>query len=292
LINDISYSTSKLSFFIYADDTNAIVSHQNLNELITIVNDELGNLSKWFKSNKLSLNIAKTNYMLFKNRHSNLNYQDPDIVIDDISILRVSNTKFLGVIIDECLSWDNHNTYIANIVSKYTGILYRLKNSLPNNALFSLYTTLVLPYLHYCNIIWADSNNSNLSTIHLKQKKIIRLCSNAGWLDHSSPLFSQLGTLTIQDIHKLYKATFMYNFINNNVPTNFNDYFVRNSSIHSYGTRSLDMLRPYAFNTNLAINTIRNHGPKLWNGIRDDIKNSPSTHAFKRNYKQYLLSLY
>ena len=70
-INDIAYSSKLLSFFIYADDTNAILSHSDLDQLINSLNNELSNLSIWFKVNKLSLNVNKTNYMFFKNRHSN-----------------------------------------------------------------------------------------------------------------------------------------------------------------------------------------------------------------------------
>ncbi len=186
-INDITYSSKSLSFFIYADDTNAIISNHDLDQLITSLNTELSNISLWFKVNKLSLNVDKTNYIIFKNRHSNRLYDDIHILIDGNEIDKVSHTKFLGVYVDECLTWQKHNTYVTNIVSKYSGILFRLKYTLPFRTLFSLYNTLVLPHLYYCNIIWADSNNCNLNTILVKQKRIVRLCTNSGWLAHSPP---------------------------------------------------------------------------------------------------------
>ena len=105
-----------------------------------------------------------------------------------------------------------------NILSKYCGILYRLREVLPSKALFSLYNTLVFPHLIYCNLIWADSNNTNLHSIHLKQKRILRLCSNSHWLEHTPPLFKKYNTLTIYDIHKLTLCSFMYNFKSNNLP--------------------------------------------------------------------------
>ena len=60
-----------MSFFIYANDTNVIMSHHDLDQLISSIDIELSNLSLWFEVNKLSLNVSKTNYMIFKNRHSN-----------------------------------------------------------------------------------------------------------------------------------------------------------------------------------------------------------------------------
>ncbi len=291
-LNDIAFSSNNLSFFIYADDTNAIISHNDFKELLRIVNDELKNISIWFKANKLSLNIKKTNYIIFKNRHSNRVYNDSHIYIDGIELAKVSHTKFLGVIIDECLTWNDHTSYVTNIVSKYSGILFRLKKLISCKTLFSLYKTLVLPHLNYCNIIWGDLNNCNLNSVLVKQKRIIRLCTNSTWLAHTSPLFSQLSTLNIFDIHKSSVALFMYNFSINNLPPNFSNYFVKNTAIHRYSTRSNNLYRPAIFNYDLARNTIRRQGPVLWNNIPDNIKMAASPKVFKRNYHNYLISLY
>ena len=291
-LNDIVFASNVLSFFIYADDTNVLISHDDIDQLISIVNNELSNLSTWFKVNKLSLNVNKTNYIIFKNRHSNRNYNDIHIFIDNSDFSKVSHTKFLGVIIDESLTWKSHNSHVTNIVSKYSGILFRLKHVLPCTTLFSLYNTLVLPHLHYCNIVWADSNNCNLNSILVKQKRIIRLCTNFAWLAHTSPLFAQLNTLKICDLHKLITATFMYNYTNNNLPSNFVNYFVKNAAIHKYGTRTAHMFRPAFFSSDLAKNTIRSQGALLWNSIPDNIKNSPLPYVFKKKYKDYLISLY
>ena len=152
-LNDIAFSSDKFSFVTYADDTNVIVSHASLSDLITIVNHELNNLAVWFEAIKLTLNIDKTNYMIFKNRHSNNIYDDLNICIDGRKISRVSHTKFLSVLLDESLTWSNHTSNIVNILSTYCGILYRLREVLPSKALFSLYNTLVFPHLFYCNLI-------------------------------------------------------------------------------------------------------------------------------------------
>ena len=164
-------------------------------------------------------------------------------------------------VIYESFTWEKHNSYVTNIVCKYSGILFRLKQLLPCTTLFSLYNTLVLPHLYYCNIIWADSNNCNLNSILVKQKRIVRLCTSSSWLAHTPPLFSQLNTLTIYDIHNLIKALFMYNFETKNLPSNFDNYFVKNSAFHRHATRSAQLFRPAVFKYNLARCTIRTQGP-------------------------------
>ena len=108
-LNDITFSSDNLSFYIYADDTNAIISNPDVDELVRVVNDELIKISSWFKANKLSLNVQKTNYVIFRNRHSNRSYDNIHIVIDGIELEQVTHTKFLGVIIDKSLTWNDHN---------------------------------------------------------------------------------------------------------------------------------------------------------------------------------------
>ena len=291
-INDLIHTSNFSNMILYADDTNILFSHPELNHLIDCVNNELVNISTWFKSNKLSLNTDKSNYMIFNNRFSNRTYHDLDIYIDGNHISRVSYTKFLGVIVDDCLTWNKHNVHVANLVSKYSGILFNLKSFLHIDILFSLYKTLVLPHIMYCNLIWADNNNCNLDIIHRKQKRIIRLCTNANYLDHTPPLFARLNALTVFDLHKLSIASFMYRFHSKSLPENFSHYFVTARSIHNRVTRFSDSYRPHGFKTNLAMNSIRRQGPILWNNICNSICNSPSHKVFKGAYKQSLISTY
>ena len=123
--------------------------------------------------------------MIFMNRQSNRIYDNIHIFIDGTELTKVSHTNFLGVFIDESFTWEKHNSYVTNIVSKYSGIQFHLKQLLPCTTLLSLYNTLVLPHLYYCNIIWVDSNNCNLHSILVKQKRIVRLCTNSSWLPYT-----------------------------------------------------------------------------------------------------------
>ena len=88
-INDINAASTKLSFTLFADDTNIFNKNSNLQQLMKSTNEELSKLSLWFKANRLSLNITKTNYMLFSNRKKILN-QNMNIIIDE-NIIRMKN---------------------------------------------------------------------------------------------------------------------------------------------------------------------------------------------------------
>ena len=106
-INDICNSSKKLSFILFADDTNLLMSHKNLDTLIDKMNEELIKINTWLQLNKLSLNITKTNFMLFKSSSKKITKQ-LNIKIKDHYITQVKSTKFLGTIVDDQLKWKEH----------------------------------------------------------------------------------------------------------------------------------------------------------------------------------------
>ena len=85
-----------------------------------------------------------------------------NIILDNTRLDRVNNTKFLGVIIDENLTWKNHVDCISKIVSKNIGVMNKLKHYIPYRILHTLYCTLVLPYLNYGILIWGNTYKSYL----------------------------------------------------------------------------------------------------------------------------------
>ena len=160
-INDLPKCSSSLDFILFADDTNIICSNDP-DTLETVLNKDLHIISNWFKLNKLSLNVAKTNYMIFKNKYSpTTSKHRVNISIDNNQLSQVKTTKFLGVLIDDNLSWKTHTTHVCNIISKYNGIIRKVRQFLPSDSLPTLFNTLVYPYINYCAIIWADNNNSH-----------------------------------------------------------------------------------------------------------------------------------
>ena len=243
-INDLPNTTSIPHFILFADDTNILFSHQDPKTLESMINTELKIISNCFKLNKLSLNIKKTNCIVFKNKYSNKPDCDYNIKIDNTPIQKVETTKFLGLLIDCNLSWTSHTDHISKIVSKYNGIIRKVRQFLPLTSLVTLYNTLVLPYLSYGALIWADPNNSNLESLFLLQKRVIRTCTNSLWLAHTDPLFSSLHTLKINDIYKLQLASFMYQCHSKLLPSDLlsDDFFNTGTLNHPYNTSLIRVL--------------------------------------------------
>ena len=113
-INDIANVSDVLFSLLFADDTNSLASGSDLGQLIETVNCELEKIVIWLAANKLSLNIKKTHFMLFRTKGKKIT-GDVSIKISNQEVTQVDHTKFLGVIIDNKLNWSYHIK--SNIIS-------------------------------------------------------------------------------------------------------------------------------------------------------------------------------
>src|SRR6218665_1108965 len=118
-INDLPNASKLLNIILFADDTNAFYSHDSQVVLIDIINNELLLLSEWFRADRPSLNVDKSCYITsFRTPQKKISHLTNKVMIDGTDIELVSSTKFLGVYIDEHLTWDVHINIIANKIAK------------------------------------------------------------------------------------------------------------------------------------------------------------------------------
>jgi len=122
-------------------------------------------------------------------------------LIDGKIIEQVKSTKFLGIIIDEDLSWKQHTSHISLKISKSVGIVNRVKSILCLDLLKTLYYSLIHPYLQYCNIVWCTASKRALSRLTCLQKRAVRLLTSSYFRAPSNPLFHRLSILKIGNIH-------------------------------------------------------------------------------------------
>ena len=261
-INDICNASSVLKFVLFADDTNVFLSHPNHNVLNETMNIELPKILTWFRCNKLSLNLSKTNFIHFRNTSASENNLHFHIVIDGITIEKKESTKFLGITIDQCLNFNAHIDKVVTSASRGVGVLYRLKPYVPLKTLFTVYNSIILPYISYCNLVWA-SQKTKINHILLLQKKAVRLCTNAAYLANTEPLFRRLHTLPIIELHSYQIAVFMHKFHSSELPVTFDSMFQLNSSIHKYPTRTSTNVHLNNPKTALAHRSIRHTGPDI-----------------------------
>ena len=289
-INDIVNVSSLLHIILFADYTNLFLSGRSIDELVSVVNKELEKIADWFKANQLSLNISKTNFIIFCNSKKKYDSSNLKVILNNIAIQQVNHVKFLGVYIDEHLNWDKHVQEIASKLSKNIGIMTKLKFILPRNTLLMLYNSLILPYLTYCNIVWSNCSATRFNIVFVLQKKAIRIVAKTHYLSRTAPLFKKLNLLSAKDLYKYSVARFMFQFYTNQLPPTFSNFFTDVKSVHDYNTRhsSFGFVIPLC-KTTLRQKSIRYQGPSIWNELPTDLKLLTSTGLFKRKMKKYYL---
>ena len=145
-VNDIYRSSAKLSlaFYLFADDTNLLYADKNLRTLELVVNSELHKVYEWLTANKLTLNIKKSNFIIFHPYQKKIDYQVNLRIFDNDSQTflpseQKSYVKYLGVLIDSNLSWKYHIGHITSNISETVGIIARLRYYVPTSVLLRIY---------------------------------------------------------------------------------------------------------------------------------------------------------
>ena len=108
-INDLTNASKMFNSILFADDTSLFHAGKNPDNIVKEINDEIPNIISWLNANKLSLNLEKTNFILFSPK--NAPKLNTDLLINNTKITEVNQTKFLGVIIDNNLNWSAHIRY-------------------------------------------------------------------------------------------------------------------------------------------------------------------------------------
>ena len=288
-INDINKSTNFFSFIKYADDTNLLNSNSNKS---VDINEELTKVYHWLCSNRLSLNISKTKYMIFHTKGKKTDNIFPIIQLQNTPILKVSEFNFLGVTLDEKLNWNSHIDKISCKVSRCIGMICKLKHFLPLHILKTLYTSLILPYFHYGILAWGMFS----SRLFKFQKKAVRTVTNSKYNAHTDPLFKSLNLIKIDDIYILNILKFYFKHCHNLLPAFFQGFlFKQRSDLHNYDTRTKSKLNINKTKTKQSEYLLRNITAKIVNEAPDCIIDKIYTHSlqgFSYYIRRYYINSY
>ncbi|EDO35725.1 predicted protein [Nematostella vectensis] len=116
------------------------------------MNSDLEQVKEWLLANKLSLNVAKTEFLLIGSHHKLRTLPcKPSISIDNKELKQVQQSRVLGVEIDEHLNWDQHIDSLAKKVSSGIGAMKRISEFANQNTLVSIYNAIIQPHLNYCS---------------------------------------------------------------------------------------------------------------------------------------------
>lgn len=288
-VNDIHTVSSSILPILFADDCNIFIQGKDIRNMATVLNSELQKLKLWIDSNMLSLNITKTQYMLFSHTKS-YDASSLDINISNNKIKYVKSIKFLGIMIDSNISWELHSNYIRKKIAKGVGIISRAKKYLNNETLLILYNSFILPYLTYGIEVWGSMIKSYVTPLLILQKKVIRIITSSHRLAPSLPLFQLLKQLPIDKLYTMKLFIFMYKVEKNIFPSVITEMFIKNEAIHEVNTRHKSLYRIPLFRSTKLQRNVRYRGVICFNKLSEIIDYNCSLCTVKKYLKSYLLN--
>ena len=291
-INDFGKATNYFSLRLFADDTSLTATGKDLDVLLQRINSKLPAIHEWLCSNRLTLNLSQTKYLVFQPRQKINSNLYPPLKLADQYLEQSYSVKYLGLIIDCFLSWYAHIYHISSKISKSVNIIAKLKPHVTSQSLISIYYALVYPSLTYGCVLWGNNYEAPLSQFVRLQNKAVRIINNLPLHDHITPHYVNLGLIKLPDIVKLYTCQLFYDHLINKESSNLNLSLV--SEQHNYATRSasLQHLNPESFRINIRKFCPTILGCYYWNDIPLSISNKPTRKLFKKALSQFYFAQY
>ena len=250
-INDITNccadNTIHFKIILYADDTNIFVIDDDRKKALEKANKILDSISKYMSSNLLHINLDKCCYMHFapssRGKHDNSTTAPENevvnITINNHVIREVTETRYLGVILDKKLSWLPHIAHLENKLKVAIGTIKRIRQYIPNKNIKSIYHSLFESHLLYCISVWGGIPKTHLQKLFRLQKRCLRILfgdsktykenfetitmdplqhnetpnADCYQKEHTKPLFNKHEILTIQNAFTYHSCIEMFKIL-------------------------------------------------------------------------------
>ena len=299
-INDLSRAIKYGDVFHFADDTNLLHINRSLPLLQKLCQKDLRHLCSWLYANKISLNASKTEFLTFKpkNNHKYDNFTCR-LKIQRNVIGPSKYIRYLGVLLDQDLSWKPQIDLVASKLKRTNGILSKLRHFLPRSLLLQVYFALFHSRISYCCQSWAQPSSAYLQRICTLQNQAARLMTFSEPRSHASPIFSDLNLLRFTDLVQLQNILLIQKLRNfpDLIPPSLRNILDIDFS-HARSTRGLTsglINRPTFTTSKHGLNSIKSHCIRSWNSFISSSKSSIhnlSPTALKRLATKHFLSSY
>ena len=177
-INDINTCLRGTINFLYADDTVLLCNGSDLEGMCQSMQEDSDSIFRWCASNKLTINIKKTKYMIFGTRGMLKQIKNVDfgLCLDGQMLDRVHFYKYLGLMVDDHLNFNKHIQDMNKIVSHKLFMFSKIRYYIEEKDAILLFKTMILPILEYCDIIYEGTSVKNLGKIDRLFKQGLRTC--------------------------------------------------------------------------------------------------------------------
>ena len=288
--NDIKLLPLYGKLILFADDTTLLNSHRNKNFVQYSIVHDIEILMDWFKANQLSLNLTKTVVLYF------WDHKDTGrITVDGTDIPLVNNTKFLGVHINNQITWTTHTDQVHKKLMTNKVLLKSSCNMLTTDCLKSVYYAHIYSHLTYGLISWGPTiMKSAVNDLSRIQDACVRIVCKASKWASVNALYKQLQTLRFPELITLELAKYGYKISSKLYPTKIHELAETNggSKRHRYYTRFKNTPNIQKHVSKEFNNSHMCKGLAVYNNLPDSLKEIKSLIKFSKEMKKYLLSRY
>ena len=286
-INDLVHA-SDMHTILFADDTSLLLKEQNQEELIKKTNEQLKKIASWFNANGLTLHKSKTTFMAFNTK--NPEYFNDKIILLEHKLQRIGtraeskSTKFVGIHLDDKLSWTCHIDFISKKVAQNLFLIQANKHFLPLKIRLLLYHAVIACYFNYVNVIWGYGNIKKLEKI---QKKAIRATVRATPISHTNLIYASLRIFKIKELIKINTLQMAQSILHGPTPKSLEKllYFKK----YSRTTRESENLEIESQNTK---NQTLNNAVKWWRELPQFCREISNKIHFIFRIKEFFLNTY
>ena len=284
-INDLSRNCTQSTVYLFADDSALYFDNVSRSIYENVIKD-MKIVYEWLRINKLRLNAAKSSFIVF-DRYPNLDTLSIplDLEKEYLLIEETKSQKYLGLMIDNLLNFQDHIDYVKSKIAKRIGALYRSKNLLPLKYRKMFVNALMLPQFDYLDIIWCRAAKTKLNSLDILYKKVAKIALDVHWQEPSVNVYRNMKWLPLHLRRQLHLSTYMYKILNEAAPSSFSGKFTYVSG----GSRDAERC-------NLYIHKSRTHktftylGAKCWNTIPENIRTIECSVKFSYCMKSKFMS--
>ena len=288
--NDLYRNLSYCNAILFADDTTVYKGHRNLNYLRWCLETDLTTLVDWFKANKLTLNVSKTVYMLFRGKEApTIEY----ITIDNEKITESESTKFLGLWMDKNLNWKKHTSILINKIKRNTILIKNTKNLFNKDTLKLIYYAHIHSHIAYGLNIWGGMVTKEILN---KIQKVQNYCMAMIQPNQNVKITAKKeNILNISSLIRLEHLKLGYRMLHKSLPPHINTHLSANQNkislkkSHKYDTRNKNKLNLPKIKNKIYRNSFLYQSNKELMLLPQKIIAQPTKGTFIKSVKKLLL---
>ena len=282
-INDLYKACNLGHLHIFADDTTIFFRCNTKEEITSKGTQIMTQLNAWFKANKLTLNSGKSNFIVFRSNKNPTTNLPEKINFENTSINRSETSKYLGVTLDEHVTWNQHIIEVCNKLKRYFKLFYSIRNFVNKNQVKIIYYSFIYSQIKYGITTFGFTDNNKIQRMQVLQNKLLKVLQAKNYRYSTNKLHNELEIIKVEDIAKLDAVTFIHNYFNNKLPPIFNNYFTLVRDIHNINTRSSDQDIYFdTYKTKIGISSMKSIGAKTWNELNNNNKLIKNVKTFRK----------